>query len=90
MPCRCDGYPEPELNLHNGPVADALCKVMQEHESRGEMSCFDAPTLAWWEKHKKRDLARVQRDIEKAIRKNQKAEALAKLTLFERQLLGLN
>lgn len=89
MPCTCDGYPEPPRNDHNGPAADALCKVLQDHEARGEMGCFDAPTLAWWKEHKKRDLARVKKDLADAERANARSEALAKLTPFERQLLGV-
>ena len=60
MPCTCDGYPAPAPDLHSGPVADALCKVMQEHEARGEMSCFDAASLKWWQDHKERDRRRVE------------------------------
>ena len=89
MPCTCDGYPAPAPDMHNGPVAEALCKVMQEHEARGEMGCFDAAALKWWEEHKARDKARVQQDLREAERRNARAEALAKLTPFERQLLGL-
>ncbi len=89
MPCNCDGYPEPEPDTHSGPVAEALCKVMQEHEARGEMGCFDAEALAWWEEHKRRDRQRLAQDLANAELKNKRAEALAKLTPFERQLLGL-
>ncbi len=89
MPCTCDGYPEPETGTHNGPVAEALCKVMQEHEARGEMGCFDAAALAWWEEHKARDRARLEQDLQEAELKNLREQAVAKLTPFERKLLGL-
>ena len=89
MPCTCTGYPEPEADTHNGPLADALCKVMQEHEAREEMGCFDASALKWWEDHKARDRARVEQDLREADRCNARAEALAKLSPFERRLLGL-
>ena len=89
MPCTCDGYPAPTPDLHSGPVADALCKVMQDHEARGEMGCFDADALKWWEDHKARDNARVTQDLNDAALRNKRAEALARLTLFERELLGL-
>jgi hypothetical protein len=62
---------------------------MQEHEARGEMSCFDAATLKWWEDHKARDKARVEQDMRTAEQQNAKAAALAKLTPYERGLLGL-
>jgi hypothetical protein len=90
MPCTCDGYPEPEPDTHNGPLAEALCKVLQEHEKRGEMGCFDKPTLEWWEEHKRRDAARVAEDLRRATKARKKAEALAKLTPYERRLLGLH
>lgn len=89
MPCTCDGYPEPPRDDHNGPAADALCKVLQEHEARGEMGCFDAKTLAWWEEHKARDRARLQQDMSRAHDEAQRAAAIAKLTPFEIALLGI-
>jgi len=89
MPCTCDGYPAPEPDTHSGPLADALCKVLQEHEARNEMECFDAATLLWWEEHKLRDRLRVEEDIRRASSARAKREALEKLTPFERKLLGL-
>ena len=89
MPCTCDGYPEPEPDIHNGPVAEILCKSLQEHEARGEMGCFDKATLEWWEEHKKRDKLRVEQDMKVARTEKQKATALKKLTPYERKLLGL-
>lgn len=89
MPCSCDGYPAPEPDLHSGQVAEALCKVMVEHEARGEMSCFDAATLKWWEEHKRRDRRRLQIDMLRQRTDQERAAALLKLTPHERNLLGL-
>lgn len=89
MPCNCDGYPAPEPDQHNGPLAEALCKVLQEHESRGEMSCFDAATLRWWKEHKRRDKLRLEIDMKRAQTERDRKEALAKLTAYERKLLGI-
>ena len=89
MPCTCDGYPEPEPAAHNGPLAEALCKVLQEHESRGEMSCFDKPTLAWWEEHKRRDALRVEQDLMRTKSQREYFEALNKLSPYEQELLGI-
>lgn len=89
MPCRCDGYPEPEPDTHNGPLAETLCKTLQEHEARGEMSCFNEATLRWWEEHKRRDKARVEEDLRRATEAKARNEALAKLTPYERELLRL-
>jgi hypothetical protein len=90
MPCTCDGYPEPEPDLHNGPLAEMLCASMQAHEARGEMSCFTKEQLAWWREHKKRDAARVAADLKKHKRAEARAAALAKLTPYERTLLDLD
>lgn len=87
MPCTCDGYPEPEPDLHNGPLAEMLCAVMQEHEARGEMSCFTKEQLRWWKEHKKRDEARVRQDMRRAKREEDRAALLAKLSPYERSLL---
>lgn len=89
MPCTCDGYPEPKPDLHNGPLADMLCAVLQNHEARGEMGCFSAATLKWWEEHKARDKARVEQDLRDAIKRKQRDAVIAKLTPYERKLLGL-
>lgn len=89
MPCTCDGYPEPEPDLHNGPVAEMLCKSLQDHEARGEMGCFTKDQLTWWKEHKKRDRARVQQDLQEAKTLAAKKKALAKLSNYERELLNL-
>ena len=90
MPCTCDGYPEPEPDLHNGPLAEMLCATMQEHEARGEMSCFSKDQLAWWEEHKKRDKARLEQDLAEAKLKRDRSRLLRKLTPYEKQILGIN
>lgn len=89
MPCTCDGYPEPEPDLHNGPLAEMLCASMQDHEARGEMSCFTADQLAWWEEHKRRDTERVMLDLRREQTEAERAAALEKLSPYERKLLGL-
>lgn len=89
MPCTCEGYPEPEPDLHNGPLAEMLCKTMAEHEERGEMSCFSEEQLAWWKEHKKRDKARLDQDMRRKRTEKAKNAALAKLTPYERKLLGV-
>lgn len=88
MPCRCDGYPEPEPDQHSGPLAEALCKVMAEHEARDEMGCFDKDTLKWWKEHKRRDKARILIDLKAAKDRIDREKALAKLTPRERRLIG--
>lgn len=89
MPCTCYGYPEPLGLEHNGPAAEALCKTLQEHEERGEMSCFNESTLLWWTRHKERDQARLAQDLQVSLRAGEMKAALAKLTPYERRLLGV-
>ena len=89
MACECRGYPEPEPDLHNGPLAEQMCAIMAAHEARGEMSCFTADQLVWWEEHKKRDLARLTQDWKSIQEKADRQALLAKLTPYEKELLGL-
>jgi glycosyltransferase involved in cell wall biosynthesis len=62
MACTCDGYPAIPDD-HTDKAADALCKILKDHEARGEMGCFDRPTLKWWKEHKKRDAQKVKEDL---------------------------
>jgi hypothetical protein len=89
MPCTCDGYPDIP-DYHKGPAADALCKVMKEHEARGEMGCFDAATLEWWEEHKRRDAEKAEYERQFAAREKARGDAMKKLTPEERRALGLD
>lgn len=89
MPCSCDGYPAPEPDQHSGPLAESLCKVLAEHEARGEMECFDAATLKWWEEHKARDRKRLLHDLQREKNAADRKAAIAKLSPHERRLLGL-
>jgi hypothetical protein len=89
MPCNCDGYPEPQPDLHNGPLAEALCMLMQDIEASGNMQDVDAATMAWWEEHKARDKARIKHELMQAEEEQKRQEAIDKLTPFERKLLGL-
>jgi hypothetical protein len=89
MPCTCEGYPAPEPDTHNGPLAEALCKVLQEHEARNEMECFDFPTLKWWEEHKLRDRLRIEKDLREQKELIDRENAIKKLSSYERRLLGI-
>jgi len=62
---------------------------MADHEVRGEMECFTPAQLAWWVGHKKRDLERVMQDLREAEQNKDREKALAKLTDYERSLLGV-
>jgi hypothetical protein len=86
MPCTCDGYDEPEPNVHNGKVAEMLCEIMWDHEQRDEMSCFSKDQLDWWREHKKRDRDRVRRDISRVRGSLARRNAIAALSHYEYML----
>lgn len=89
MPCNCDGYPEPEPDLHSGILAEMLCRIMTEHEARGEMKCFSSQQLAWWKEHKRIDAAARRADEKARAELQTRRDALAKLTPAERKALGV-
>ena len=43
----------------------------------------------WWRDHQKADKARIERELKEARTRAAKAAALAKLTEYEKALLGL-
>jgi hypothetical protein len=95
MPCRVDTCPgcgradvcecSLELKKFNESkgtsfdVEGALCDLLTliENEPKDYFSHIDPKTLKWWKSHEKREENKI------------KKEALAKLTLRERRLLGL-
>lgn len=102
MPCRDDfHYPyvaghnysgqcsDSSVDQHSGLLAEALCDVLQVHEAKGDMSCFNKKTLKWWKQHKKRDKKRIQAELDEKQTELAKKKALKKLTDYERKLLGL-
>ena len=78
-------------------VTRLLCKVMTEVEKaerdenvRDAEEVFDiigslADVQSWWKEHKKRDDIREKSEARESVKKN----ALAKLTLEEKRILGL-
>ena len=88
MPCTCDGPPsynsyKPELD----EVTELLCELCKELEDEGIFKKFASVALRrWWEKHKKMDAERLERERKEAAEKKAKEDALAKLTPEERKL----
>jgi hypothetical protein len=74
---------------HNSKLADMLCQIMQSIEARGELEGQELRTRAWWEEHKKRDRERLKREQEQRKTAEEKDAALAKLSPYERKLLGI-
>jgi ABC-type cobalamin/Fe3+-siderophores transport system ATPase subunit len=79
----------PEPDWHNSPLAETLCTLLQEQEANGTLGRFNNATQCWWEDHKKRDKERLEKELREAEIKQQKLNALCKLSEYERQLLGI-
>jgi hypothetical protein len=76
---------------------EELCTVMQnlDERQRDGLLYSDARNkprrelATWWEDHQEEDRQRVQRELDAAQKKKDKEAAIAKLTPYERKLLGL-
>jgi hypothetical protein len=76
---------------------EQLCTILQEmpDKAREKMLYGDPKNrprrelASWWEDHQEEDRKRVQRELDAAQKKKDKEAAVAKLTPYERKLLGL-
>ena len=81
----------------NHDYVEELCTVMQNLDERtkdrllyGDPKNRPRRELAtWWEEHQEDDRRRVEREVKEAQTKKDKAAAIAKLTPYERKLLGV-
>ena len=98
MPCRDyesdRGY---EMREHYKEQCDKLariaCAAMEELERQGKEDFLilkNEEVAQWWAKHKEADRKEKARVAEEERRARVKAEALARLTEEEKELLGLN
>ncbi len=91
MPCRTDGpFSQDELppdERWKGEIRELACTYCGILEDKN----IPVPEWArpWWEDHKRRDEIRMERDAEYAREQAIKKAALDKLTLEEREALGL-
>ncbi len=97
MPCRCDDW-EPSTNTlsevnHYKAEADsstrAACDmrtIIRRHKLENQLT---TETLNWIVKHDAADAERIEKENAAGIRQKVKQQALDKLTLEERRVLGL-
>jgi len=62
-----------------------LCQKLQNVD----ISEYSLEMQMWWRDHQKADKARIERELKEARTRAAKAAALAKLTEYEKALLGL-
>lgn len=91
----CDGGPHyttteefEEYAAHRSKTAAYLCAIMQTF-TPDFIKSLPVAIHHWWEEHQERDRKRVQQELEQAEESKKRAEALAKLTPYERGLLGI-
>lgn len=98
MPCTYDGPPSygPSYKKELDEVTELLCELCQHLEGTpstrfgNNFKRFSTIALReWWEKHKKMDAERLERERREAAEKKAKENALNKLTPEERKLLGI-
>ncbi len=66
-------------------LVSELCTRLQEED----VSKFSLEMQIWWRDHKAADIARVNRELNDNQKDIDKAKALAKLSQYEKDLLGL-
>jgi len=88
MPCRCE-----EDNTERFDAADRATRagcdmrtIIRRYNLEGELT---VETRAWIKKHDREDAERIAKENAEGIRQRVKQNALDKLTLEERRVLGL-
>ena len=79
-----DAYGKGLTNSHCDKLTAQLCKKLQETD----VTKYSLEMQMWWRDHQKADKERLEKEIESAKKESDKKKALAKLTPYERELLG--
>lgn len=86
-----------EVGLHRGDIpyygdvraihehTAMMCKFCQEND----VTAYSLELQIWWRDHQAADKVKIERQQQKAKTEDEKQAALAKLTDYERKLLGL-
>jgi uncharacterized protein YecT (DUF1311 family) len=92
MPCRCDGYEDQQgtdLYKEANAATRAACDMRTILRRHGLEAVLTRETRAWIAKHDKEDAKRIAEENAAGIRQRVKQQALDKLSLEERRVLGL-
>lgn len=101
MPCRDGNENTYPVYVEKGEQTSRLCAVFKVLERNGTLdatlSAADwvgsgvskKSTLEWWERHKREDAARLNREADERRRKAQRQAVLDKLSKEDKKLLGL-
>jgi len=69
--------------------ADALVSLLCSKLQNLDVSQYSLELQTWWRDHKEADRKRLDDEIERQKTNEERANALSKLTPYERKLLGL-
>ena len=102
MPCYDGRDNVREIFIEKGTQTSRLCAVFkvleQQHRLEQTLDACDwvgsgvskKSTLEWWERHKREDQERIEREQDDALRKQKRAKVIAKLSKEELRLLNIN
>ena len=68
---------------------DALIKELCDRLQNTDVTKYSLEMQIWWRGHQKADKDRLEREMQKQKTEAEKSAALAKLTDYERKLLGI-
>ena len=79
--------PHPRFKVRNlDDLTAQLCGLCET----SDVKAYSLELQIWWRDHQKADAIRQQREIEQAKAEKAKKSGLAKLTDYEKKVLGLN
>jgi hypothetical protein len=71
------------------PSSDEMVQELCSRLQKLDVTKYSLEMQVWWRDHQKADKERLERGIREATELKARAEAMAKLTPYERGLLGL-
>ena len=88
-PSHWRGYHPKVYGSLGGSYADALVSELCSRLQQVDVTTHSLEMQIWWRDHQKADKARLQKEIEAKQQGADREAALAKLSDYERRLLGL-
>jgi hypothetical protein len=91
MPCSDDPrmYPYPESDYRANQLARFLCEAMALVEADGRLHMMSTEAIEWWKAHQDADRRRVQREAREQDQVKARAQVMAQLTPYQKEVLGL-